>query len=146
MSQSTPDPLHRLPKSRIAAILWLVTAAYWVAIFIATHVPMQSNWTLAKLSNRFDKVEHVASFAGLSLLLCVTGTMLDKRSALVASVLGVIVLYAGFDEATQYFIPTRHADWLDWIADLLGGGIGVTTFLLIGEPLLMVTGWRAEGA
>src|SRR4051794_339906 len=135
-----------MPKSKIAAIAWLVTAIYWVALFIATHVPMSGNSPKTRWIRQFDKVEHVVAFTGLALLLCVTGTVLGRRSMLLASVLGMVVLYAGFDEATQLLVPTRQADVLDWVADLLGGGIGVSAFLLLGQPLLAVAGWRGDVA
>src|SRR6185312_13090751 len=101
-----------MPKQKIAAIIWLVTVVYWVALFIATHVPLHSHWTVAKFSHRFDKAEHIGAFAGLALLLCLTSTVLGRRAAMTASVLGIVLLYAAFDETTQGLVPTRQADML----------------------------------
>jgi VanZ family protein len=32
-------------------------------------------------------------------------------------------IFAGADEVHQSFVPGRHADWRDWIADLAGAGV-----------------------
>jgi VanZ family protein len=110
---------------------WLVTITgvvvlYWLAILIATHVP------LAKSQNpgrSWDKLGHLAAFAGLSALLCLTGATLWRPSwRLYASVFMMVAAYGAMDELSQRFSPGRSSDFRDWIADLLGAGIGILCF------------------
>lgn len=99
---------------------------YWVGMAIVTHVPP----IFPKGQGEppvigFDKVAHVVGFAGLAWLLRVV-----VRWPLWA-IVGVGLVYGVLDEVTQP--PFRRtADPLDYIADLLGLGVG----LLAAIPFL----------
>jgi VanZ family protein len=46
-----------------------------------------------------------------------------RRLALAA--LGWCMLFAGFTEGLQAFVPTRFADPADWVVDVMGSGVGI---------------------
>jgi VanZ family protein len=106
-----------------------VLVLYWLAILIATHVP------LAKSQNpgrSWDKQGHLAAFAGLSVLLCLAGATLWRPSwRLYAGVFMVVAAYGAIDELSQRFSPGRFSDFRDWIADMLGAGIGMMCFAVV---------------
>ena len=91
-------------------------AILWAAVLFA----LSSRPTLpvpVSLGGGLDKVAHFGAFAILGFLLA--------RAAL-ASHLSIVwplligLLYAASDEIHQYFVPGRHADPADWLADALG--------------------------
>ena len=113
---------------------WLIAIGgvlvfYWLALLIATHVP------LAKSQNpgrSWDKLGHLVAFAALSVLLCSAGAMLWRPSwRLYGGVFMVVAAYGAMDEFSQRFSPGRSADFRDWIADVLGAGIGILCFAVI---------------
>ncbi len=115
--------LVRLPIS--SALL----AAYWLALFVATHTPVRVARG-AKLP--WDKLVHFGSYGVLALMLAWTvhgRSQLTRLSALL--LFGVIALYGAVDELTQRLVPSRSADFADWVADCAGGAIGLTAFALI---------------
>src|SRR5438105_11780335 len=109
-----------MSQSRLAATVCLVTAVYWLALFVATHIPLPADVGQSSTSkSHSDKIQHVAAFAGLAMLLCATGAVLRRRAWLIPNVLALIVVYAAVDEVTQKFVPTRVADLHDGLADFL---------------------------
>ncbi len=40
-------------------------------------------------------------------------------------------VYGALDEFHQWFIPNRHVDILDWLADTLGSGLSISVMALI---------------
>ena len=126
-----------MPRSQLAFALCVIASVYWVALFLATH-SAPSGQDEPGLKNA-DKLAHCASYAGLALLLCGSGAaggMTGQR--LYASVLGLVALYGLFDESTQPWVA-REGDPEDWLADLVGAGIGVTAFALCADFLIA---WR----
>src|SRR5262245_32510629 len=110
--------------------LTLVVVFYWLALFVATHVPMSA--TLVGKRYSLDKLEHLAAFATLAGLLSVLGTAMGIRWwKLVIGIVVVVAVYAIFDEATQSFVSSRSPDILDWLADLVGAGLGIALFFLV---------------
>lgn len=115
------DP-RRLWIARLLLIGW------WTAMFVGTHLPLESIGGHPPLP---DKLVHFLMFAGLGMLLPLCSgwrpPLLGRRWLLL--LLG-IAAYATFDELTQ--IPVgRDAEWLDGVADLLGGLAGLLTAALI---------------
>jgi VanZ family protein len=112
------------PRSKLAVAVCLVAAVYWLATFVATHVP-------APPASSFDKVGHLVAFAGLAVLLCAASATWQRPSwGLYAGLLGIIAAYAAGDELTQMLVPQRTADVRDWIADMLGAVLGIAAFSL----------------
>jgi VanZ family protein len=125
-----------MPKTKIALAACAIAGLYWLLLFVSTHIPMKGDPNRPS-NGRDDKIQHVVAFAGLAFLLCTAGAI-DGRfgRALVPYVLLAIVAYAVFDETSQHYIPTRTSDLNDWVADMLGTGIGLAAFLVFVEPLL----------
>jgi VanZ family protein len=114
--------------------LSLVTALYWLGMFIGTHLPVVPDPN--QVLNSLDKLEHLSAFAGLAILLCSAGTASGVSTLrLRLWVIGLIAVYGAFDERTQAFVPHREPDVRDWIANMLGGGLGIAAFSL-GHRLL----------
>jgi VanZ family protein len=132
--------------SRFVVAITLLTALYWVSLFVATHVPTPKRPPNAPRRD-IDKGAHVMAFAGLAVLLCATGTLLGQPAwRLHVVVLATIAAYGAIDELTQAFIPTRSADWRDWAADILGALCGLACFGLISKLAVAVQGRRSVQA
>lgn len=104
----------------------LILAMYWVAIFVATHLPSSN---LPKLSS--DKLYHLIAFSGLSFLLA-WAVPIGKRAMIGHCFLVgvVVVLYGCFDEWSQQFSAGRQGDVYDLIADTCGCFVGLLFFAL----------------
>jgi VanZ family protein len=96
-----------------AKILRQVAVPYWVLCFILTHLPPSR--ALPEVAGT-DKLLH---FSGYSLL----GFLL--YSFLPLKTLPVLMIYSLFDESTQPYFG-RDFEWLDLLADNLGGLLGIT--------------------
>ena len=108
--------------------LGILVAGYWLALFVATHVP---HVPAAFAMPGADKWEHLGAYATLAFLLagrqCVCHRVDWKSLCRIA--LGV-ALYGVFDELTQ--IPVgRHADVADWLADVFGCLFGLALFAIV---------------
>lgn len=110
-----------------------VLAVYWVAIFVATHLPGSS---LPPLGS--DKAYHLMAFFGLSILLnWVMAQKLDSSRTRIIAVLAITITYAIFDEWSQQFVPNRSPDATDALADACGAALGVIAFGLAARiPVL----------
>jgi VanZ family protein len=114
--------------------LWqIVLACYWLALFVATHIPLE---TPALQGGKTDKLAHMAAFAVLSALVAITWQLSAGRLTLrhLSGAWLVIVLYGAMEEWTQPLVG-RHASIWDWMADAFGAAIG-----------LMLFAWFAKGA
>jgi VanZ family protein len=119
------------------ARMWqLALAVYWIALFIATHIPIER---VPPAATTYDKVAHLVAFAGLGALFAATWEIsagrLNARHLLRAWF--VIMLYAAFEESTQPIV-NRHASILDWLADAVGAAIGLLLFLWLRRRLTSV--------
>jgi VanZ family protein len=114
-------------RAKLALAVGLVALLYWLAMFVGTHLP--GTPVPPDPARSWDKVEHVAAFAGLAVLLCVAGALwLGASQRLLALVLGLLALYGLVDEMTQRFLPYRMPDSGDWLANMLGAGLGLSLF------------------
>lgn len=121
------DPTSR---SRLLFGICAVTAIYWLVLFVATHIPMQGRSPRAPIKD-LDKGEHALAFAGLSFLLCATGAALGLGPLRALTlVLIIVACYGAIDEVTQLLVPSRSADWRDWLADITGAICGIMAFRL----------------
>ena len=118
--------------SRLALALCIVTGLYWLAIFALTHSPVVPVPHLAPRA--IDKIAHLGVFAILGFLLCAAGTALGySPRRVIASVILIVAAYGVFDEWTQQLVAQRTPELRDWIADVLGAGIGITAFAIARE-------------
>jgi VanZ family protein len=122
-------------RSRLAIAICVVTGLYWLAIFALTHSPVVPTPPLPVRA--IDKIAHLGVFAILAFLLCAAGTTLrHSPRRVVATVIVIVAAYGAFDELTQQLVPDRFSDFHDWIADMLGAGVGITAFILAREAWL----------
>jgi VanZ family protein len=105
------------------SIAAVVLAGYWLALFVATHIPLRDVAPIAGL----DKLFHALAYAGLAFLLAAVAGLFGRfswRGYLV--VLLLIAGYGALDEAVQALVPGRTADRLDWLADMVGCLLGLS--------------------
>lgn len=104
-------------------------AVYWLAMFLATHLPVQR--VMEQLPTT-DKHLHFGAYAVLGFAL--PWWDLAATWGLAARLWMVILLYAALDELLQ--IPVgRSAEWGDWFADAAGALIGVCMAVVVGRRL-----------
>jgi VanZ family protein len=108
--------------------LWrLALAVYWIALFTATHIPVER---VPRAVGSADKFVHVAAFTLLAGIFATTWQIsagrLNYRHLLWAWT--AIVLYGALEEATQPFV-NRTASLMDWLADATGAAIGILLFV-----------------
>jgi len=97
-------------------------------IIFATSVP--STFVPRQLGP-YDKVVHFGMYAVLAAL--VTSAIAHKQGLVKAVAVTVIAVaaFGAVDEWHQQFIPGRSMDVMDWVADSIGGIIGVIAASLI---------------
>lgn len=123
-----------------ASNVHLITALYWLLLFIGTHLPRIPE-PLERVS---DKTLHFLAYMGLSLLLSISA--LASRRLTTSRIIGLwflCAIYALLDELLQ--IPVgRSADAWDWVADMSGVTLatlivatlnGLATFLRLNREL-----------
>jgi VanZ family protein len=128
-----------MPRSKFAQAATLLVIIYWALLFVGTHVPIigRPAGMLSKLGENSDKAAHCLAYAGLAFLLCTAASVRwGFRQSFIAAVLVLLMTYGAIDEWTQNLVPPREGNWDDWGADVLGIGIGLAAFSLLGEPLL----------
>ncbi len=98
---------------------WWIWVAYWVGLFILTHIP--SGGTTSLPIRHFDKFIHFSFFLVL-VLLGGYHRHASGRAQSAASLLcwlAVYVAYAGFDEWLQAYVH-RCRSLSDWLWDAVG--------------------------
>ena len=75
----------------------------------------------------WDKALHATEYAGLAFLVfrALRGEGMRSGRAVVVALLATSA-YGGSDEIHQYFVPGRDSEVSDWIADTVGGSIGIS--------------------
>ncbi len=118
---------------------WLKTRGRWVAataavafigffiwiIIIADRGNGTPWWSFIDQIPYGDKVAHLGLVGALSLLcnLAFTRTNSTQRRFITRTT-WVLFILLSLEELSQGFIPHRHLDLFDWLADLAGLGIG----------------------
>lgn len=138
--------LPRGPAARLK--LWAARArtlaiVYFVALFIGTHIPMDSSEIAPSVS---DKLVHFSAYAGLTVLVLagweLTIGRLEPKHYFAVWLAGV--LYGVFDEVSQTPVG-RSCDMNDWIADVLGITCGLIAFRLCRGMLHRIVNWTIAG-
>src|SRR4051812_27643778 len=100
----------------------VLLAAYWVGLFVMTHVP---NLQLPDIT-LIDKICHSIAYATLAFAI---GSVLTiwrgYQVRLPIWIWTLAVSYGAIDEYTQQFVQNRSCDLLDLLADALGAGFGL---------------------
>lgn len=100
-------------------------AFYWVAMIVGTHIPADY---VPYVFSWMDKAVHLVIYAGLAALIVNAfgfhgSVKIGARAAIGLTVL--LILHGAVDELTQSFVPGRYPSVADWVADGLGGALGV---------------------
>ena len=107
--------------SRLQNLSLLLALAWMATLFYLSHQPSLAT---PSLFEHQDKLFHAGAYGLLGFLLA--GALFDParplRTLLVVWLLGS--LYGMSDEFHQFFIPGRHADPLDVLADSVGALLG----------------------
>jgi VanZ family protein len=105
----------------------LALTVYWGILFVGTHVPLADHGGI-RLG---DKLLHFLAYSGLGFLLAWATMRLRPSVTATLWVLGVVFVYGMVDELTQAFVPSRSAEAGDWLADALGGTVGVASYYAV---------------
>jgi VanZ family protein len=115
---------------KLVAILAILAACYWLAMFVGTHLPIRTTPVGDPYS--LDKLEHLTAFAALAALLNAVAAAMGFRSwKASAIIICFIAIYALIDESTQ--VSPRSPEVLDWIADVFGAVLGTTLYWLVAR-------------
>ncbi len=129
-------------RKRRTMLVLAATAAYWLAIFVGTHLPGH----VVHPSGHWDKVYHCGAFFSLAVLFC-SSLACFRRLGIrhYAGVLGAIACYGIVDELTQTLAVNRSADPLDWLADMSGATVGTLLFAAAARYLRLRNAQGATG-
>jgi VanZ family protein len=98
--------------------LWLPVVIYMAAIFVVSGIPDPP-----MPSNVPDVSMHEAAYFGLTLLI-IRAVAKDRWSGVTVATLAtafvIAVAYGASDEWHQSFVPMRHAELRDLVADAIG--------------------------
>jgi VanZ family protein len=103
---------------------WLPLIAYCLFIFIQSGYPSPQK---LPSFNLMDKMLHFAAYGVMSILFYrayQTLRIKNHRQMLIFISIVSASIYGISDEIHQYFVPERHGDLLDVIADILGAICG----------------------
>ncbi len=105
------------------ALLPVVAALYWIALFIATQIPRQFQF----LERGRDKILHFGAFAGLGFLVALCAAQWWRLTwGNCLRIICVLAAYGALDEYLQGVLTTtRKSDWKDWVMDVAGSIAGV---------------------
>jgi len=121
---------------RLAA--WAAVGAYLALIF---YLSSQSD-PLPDLTVRvWDKALHATEYGALGVLLSLAllaSGVAPRRALLIAAASASV--YGATDEVHQAYVPNRSSDVRDWVADTVGGALGVAAVAIS----LRVRGARAS--
>ena len=107
-----------------------------IVILILTGLP-GSLFPRVKPVIGLDKVAHILMYATFAFL-CLWGYRkqfvtngIEYRKRAIWLAVAISIAYGGLTELMQEFlVPTRTGDWIDFIADILGTGLGALIFYL----------------
>jgi VanZ family protein len=113
------------------AIAWAPPVLYMLLIAFLSSRPGQVDFEYVPWN---DKGAHFLEYAVLSVLVCRSLARTLREPSLLRVFLIASVLTAGWgylDELHQAFVPGRHSDLRDVIADALGGLGGATLYAFV---------------
>jgi VanZ family protein len=122
MPHPQPEPISVNSLPRASHWKWVfraLLAAYWVALFLATHLQVPK--IIQKEVWTYDKGIHGAAYFVLAgLLVLSNGWPFRLSSRRLMVLVCVVVGYAALDEWLQTFVG-RVGDVRDWVSDSIGG-------------------------
>jgi len=115
---------------RAAGILFVM---YLCMAFVLTHLPGNNlpQMGISQWIPDADKFAHAGLYFVLAGLManCLRFRLHSNR-VIVLITMGILAIYAAFDEWSQQFSPLRSPDFFDFIADMIGASLGVSTFAI----------------
>ena len=112
--------LLRLPAPVIAVSLWLLSSQSTLP-----RPPGPLGW---------DKLQHLLAYGafGFAVGLWMSPAFWKNRVALALLVTTIIgSIYGAIDEVHQYFVPGRHSNVWDWVANTLGSLLGALAIMVV---------------
>ena len=119
------------PRFRHFLIFWMPVCLYCVVIFIQSSYPSVAHLRDVPFG---DKYMHILGYALLGFLFFRAFRASRPETRLLAlSLLSISAstAYGVSDEFHQHFVPSRSADILDVLADMLGSCLGVMIYFLL---------------
>jgi VanZ family protein len=141
ISSALPVEPVVVKKRRKATLSWgrtlrlasLCLVAYWLVIFVGTHLPSSS---IPRLGGS-DKLLHFGAFGGLAFLVAwALPTREGKALQRALWTLGLVITYGMLDELTQKLIPGRTCSMGDFIADAIGACMGLAAYFVAKAVLV----------
>lgn len=127
-------PVTRKLATSSPAIAWLLVAVYCLGIFLQSAFPTPGD--LPGFAG-VDKLVHLVVYLLLGLLFAHAYSLSIQKPTMFSLFLLAwlsAVLYGASDEVHQAFVAARSAEILDWLADSVGGAIGVALYLRLRRP------------
>lgn len=122
-----------LSSRQLRYLSWIATIGFWIAIFIATHIPADR---LPDVPGS-DKTAHFIAYFILAGLLYVSTRLTNpSRTWLGATVIAIAMIYGAIDELLQPLVG-RHGDIDDWLYDV----VGATTAVFLLAAIRRVWAW-----
>lgn len=115
------SPKPKAQSLKPGALLWLPVVAYMAFIFLLSSISNPP-----ALPDGSDKGLHTLLYSGLGLLFAraLAGGWDRVTPRIIIATVGFAALYGVSDEVHQYFNPPRNVEFLDVVADTIGGGLG----------------------
>ena len=118
-------------KENRVKVLLFPLIAYWILLFIATTIPSDNFSDVLQIG---DKLKHFFAYYILAFLLSLNLHFQEKWKKLAVSAFiysfFITTIYGAVDEIHQILVPNRSAEFLDWVADMLGSLSGVISSLV----------------
>jgi len=112
--------LLRVPAPLIAGTLWFLSSQSTLP-----QPPGPLGW---------DKLQHLLAYGALSFAIGLwISPAFWKRRSLFTLLLTTLIgsAYGAIDEIHQYFVPGRHSNVWDWVANTLGSFLGALTIMIV---------------
>lgn len=124
------------PSRRTRLLALLVAGLQMAVLFHLGMLAGRAGLLVAPL----DKLAHLGYFGCLAGLFWIGSGGSPWRSAVVA--LAMVALFGAADETVQAYTPGRDANVLDWLADMCGAVLAVTTLSLVRSRFVAGAGRR----
>jgi VanZ family protein len=139
---SSPDASPARARGLLARAAAVVTAGYTAFLVWATHHPRPES--LLGPNPPSDKTLHFLAYGALAVLAAGTLALARRwtlpRSAMLA---GGLAAFAAVDEVTQPLFH-RDAEWMDWVYDSAGVGLGLVVVAAAVAVVRLVRGAQAQ--
>jgi VanZ family protein len=118
--------LYNFIKVNRIKVLVIPLILYWIILFIGTSMPSDH---LSSFLEFGDKIKHFIAYLVLAFLLSLNLHFQEKwKGVAVYYLIYAFIIctsYGVLDELHQILVPNRSAEFLDWVADLLGSSTGL---------------------